>query len=502
MNFTLMKHIISALSIVACCLAATSCDSYLDINDNPNSPSEDLVDASMLFPGAELDFADQYGCRLRYFGGFYSECYCQLPGATNYTPMASFTQTPSQSNGVYRSLCINTLNNVNLVRNISSQKNDWGSYLAATVLRVAAYQVLVDSYGAIPYFEGMNPEITAPHYDDASDVYPELVKELDEALAHASPTDQVCTNFLFQGENAANWIKTANALKLRLLMRMSSAVDVKAQLNALVQDGNFPTKDVAWSGFWQNEAGSANPFYYEEFIGQANQNICLNTALLRTYEDANDARLEAWWSPNSNGEMRGWVSSGVGILQTSQYFSLTGFSRPKVEYSSPVYFITVAETEFFLAEYSLRIANNAAAAKAHYEAAVKASFVTAALGETYAEPVLTAYPFTEATATKVIGIQKWVHLCGVNPFEGYCELRRLKYPAFSEVQGTDIYDFNSDTYSPSKLPAGTIYTPIQVNPEIGPNKLLQRWPFPSSSASANANVPAFAGYTAPIFWAK
>ena len=497
-----MKNNILALALVALGLGFTSCDSYLDINDNPNSPSDKVLDASMIFPGAELNFANQYGCRLRIFGGYYAQYYTQLPGQSNYQPLAGFTQTPSLSNSVYELLCIRSLNNLNIVRNISKNKQDWGSYLAATVLRVASYQVFVDTYGAIPYFEGMNVEITAPHYDEGEVVYPELVKELDDALALASPADQVCTNFIFQGETAASWIKAANALKLRLLMRMSSVTDVKSQLDDLVNNGNFPTKDAQWSGFWQNTAGNTNPFYFEEFYpGRAN-NVCLNTALLRTYEEANDARLGAWWSPNSSGNMQGWVSSATGITSASQYYNSTAYSRPKIDYASPVYFITVAETEFFLAEYYQRIANKPADAKSHYEAAVKASFVTAGLGELYAESVLTAYPYTDATAMKVIGIQKWVHLSGTNPFEGYCELRRLKYPTFGDVQGTDIYNFTSDTYTPSKLPAGTLYTPIQVNPEVGANKLLQRWPFPSSSSSANANVPKFAGYTTPIFWAK
>ena len=497
-----MKKNILALAIVALGLGVASCDSYLDINDNPNSPTEKVLDTSMIFPGAELNFANQYGCRLRVFGGFYAEYYTQLPGTSNYQPMAGFTQAPSLSNSVYRALCINSLNNLNIVRNISKEKQEWGSYLAATVLRVATYQIFIDSYAAIPYFEGMDINNTAPHYDEGEVVYPELVKELDEALNQTSAGDQVCTNFLFQGETASNWIKVANALKLRLLMRMSGVADVKTQLADLVKEGNFPAKDAKWSGFWQNAAGSTNPFYFEEFYPGRQNNVCLNTALMRTFEDAEDARLSAWWNPNASGNMQSWVSSATGITNASQYYNSAAYSRPKIDYASPVYFITVAETEFFLAEYYQRFVNNSAEAKAHYEAAVKASFATAGLSEADATTVLDAYPYADASAIRTIAIQKWVHLSGTNTFEGYCELRRLKNPTFGDVQGTDIYDFTSDTYTPSKLPAATLYTPIQVNAEIGANKLLQRWPFPSSSASANANVPSFAGYTTPIFWAK
>ena len=96
-----MKNNILALALVALGLGVASCDSYLDINDNPNAPSDKVRDASMIFPGAELNFANQYGCRLRIFGGYYAQYYTQLPGQSNYQPLAGFTQTPSLSNSVY-----------------------------------------------------------------------------------------------------------------------------------------------------------------------------------------------------------------------------------------------------------------------------------------------------------------------------------------------------------------------------------------------------------------
>ncbi|MCC8112647.1 MAG: SusD/RagB family nutrient-binding outer membrane lipoprotein [Bacteroidales bacterium] len=498
---TKIFHTMAVALGMAAALGTTSCDSYLDINANPNSPTEDNLDASMVFPGAELAFVTQYGSRLRIFGGYYSQYYAQLPGTSNYLPLNAFTQTGGLSDITYVQLYERALCNLDVVRNLAEADDDMGSYLAATVMRVATFQVLVDCYGTVPYTEALDSSNPMPNYDEGEDIYPALVAELDDALSKAAAGDPVCTNFLFQGETATNWIRTANALKLRILMRMSNAVNVQSQLAALIAEDNFPKGDVYWQDCWANQAGNTNPFYYEEFYPGRQNNISLNVALENTYEDAQDAREAAVWNVNDEDDYQGWVSTAVGITSQSQYFNSTGYSRPNIVYNSPVYFITKAETEFFLAEYEQRY-GSATAAKEHYENAVIASFETCGLSSDEAQLVLYAYPYSASDYMRVIGIQKWVHLAGTNPFEGYCELRRIGYPAFGSVQGDDIYNQSADNFQPMLLPAGTLYTPIQVSSDVGANQLLQRWPLPSSSTSTNTNAPTFLGATTPIFWAK
>ena len=62
-------------------LAATSCDSYLDINESPNSPKESDLNASILFPAAEMNLAGSYGDFLRTGANFTAEDDPDLPHA-------------------------------------------------------------------------------------------------------------------------------------------------------------------------------------------------------------------------------------------------------------------------------------------------------------------------------------------------------------------------------------------------------------------------------------
>lgn len=494
-----MKKILMT-AFVAASLSLASCDSYLDINESPNSPNVGNLDPNLIFPGAEMAFANTYGNYYRITGGYFAQQYAQMFGTSNYLDYSKFIQSAVRSSSAYENVCTRSLQNISTVISMAQESKAPGTILAATVIRVAAYQSFVDCYGEIPYSESLDVLNITPKYDDGKDVYAGLLKELDEAVANVNPSDHVCTNFLLPGATAGEWVKVANALKLRLLMRESNAVDVKAELASLVNENNFPTEDVMWANCWKNESGQANPYYQEEFAtyyGSTQQNVTLNLALYNTMSDSDDPRLEAFFNPNVSGAYTGGVS-GTNF-STSASYKANYFCRPNMAYNSPVYLITLSEIEFFLAEYEARY-GSMANAEAHYTAAVEASFATAGVSDP--STVLAAYPWDSSNWAKCIGIQKWVALSGTNNFEAWCELRRLKYPAMGSVTGDQIYNEVNDDYQPSLLPAGTLYTPIKYNASLGAGKVLQRWPYPESSANRNEKTPAYKGDAAPVFWAE
>ena len=456
-------------------LATTSCNNYLDINESPNSPKEGDLNASILFPAAEMNLAGSYGDYLRITGGYFAQYYVQSFGTSNYLDYSQFQQSATRSSSTYTQLTSRTLKNLQLVREIAAKNESWGDYLAATTLRAFTYQVLVDCYGEVPYTEALDASNPTPNYDDGKTIYTGILAELDEALSLAKASDRVCTNLLFPGQTADPWIKFANALKLKIYSRMGGS---DAQIGAIISEDNLPASDIAFKDCWTTEAG--------HIIGTMQQSAYT------------DGRLKAFFAPNSDGQYVGGIS-GTNF-STSKTYKSTYWCRPVASYDMPVYMITKAETEFFIAEYYART-GNATQAESHYKAAVEASFATAKA--TGANDFLGVYPYDQSNYQKSIGIAKWIALAGVNPFEGYCEIRRLKYPTFGEVKGSDMYNETDDSsYQPDKYKAGTLYTPIKVFGPVGDNQLLQRWPYAESSSARNSKTPAFPGYTTPIFWAQ
>ncbi len=501
---------LTILSTIILGMTVASCDSYLDINQDPNSPTEENMTPSIMMPAAEMGLAATYGNLLRIPGGYFSQHYAHMFGTSNYVDYSQFTMSAVRSSTAYSQLNRVALKNLQTIISLAEKDEDWGTVLAATTLRCFALQTLVDCYGSTPYSEALDISNSSPHYDEGATVYEGILKELDDALAKANAADVVATNFLYKGQNAANWIKFANALKLKILSRESGVANVDTQIAAIISEGNLPTEDVAYTSCWSNETGQMNPYYSEEFstsFGSTQINVTANLALVGTMQlkDANgdvtyeDPRLEAFFAKNSSGEFTGGVS-GTNY-STSDNYKSAYWCRPKMEYNSPVYLITVAETEFFIAEYFAR-QNDASQAAAHYAAAVAASFASA--GVDGADEYLALNPYDQRAYKKVLGIAKWVALAGVNNFESWCELRRLRYPAFGTVTGAQLYNIDTDAFAPQLYQPGTLYTPIQVDGNIGSNHIIERWPFASSSSSSNGNAPKFenADYLKPIFWAQ
>lgn len=506
-----MKKIIFTAAL-ALSLTLASCDDFLDINNDPDSPSSNLVDDGMLMPAVEMNIAASYGDFLRITGGYFAQHYAQITGASNYLPYSKFEMLSNQSDNTYTYLCQRTLANLQTILEKSEASEEWGTYLAATVLRAFTYEVLVDCYGETPYTEALNPDNIAPKYDDGKTVYESIIAELDNALSKATEQSPVCTSFLFPSRSAGEWRKFANALKLKLLMRMAgvedSNIDIREAVAALIAEDNFPDSDIAFSGCWSNATGQRNPFFANEFSTTgATKNIIANQAIIGTMieKDANgavvytDPRLKAFFQPNEDGEYAGGLS-GTNFSGT-QNLGKKHKNQPVVSYDMPICLLSVAEVEFFLAEYCARY--DAGDAAAHYAAAIEASFASA--GVDGADEYLARYPYNAAEWKKTLGIAKWVALAGVNNFEAWCELRRLRFPAFGSSKGSDFYtEGDEKSFDVSKYEWGTLYTPLMVSGPVGDNHVLERFPYAEISVSHNENAPKFTNndYIKPVFWAE
>ena len=503
-----MKKLLIIFAVILS-MGFASCGDWLDINQDPNSPSEEVIkqNPGVLLPAVEMNIATSYGNFLRIAGGFYAQHYAHLNGTSNYVDYSRFQMSATRSSNTYTYLNTRVLQNLQTLRSVAEENEDWGSYLAATVLRAFTYQILVDCYGELPYTEAhQSPEVMQPKYDDGQVIYEGVLAELNAALEKVTSDElSAHSSFLFAAYEERYglsyvfpWIEFANALKLKILMRMADVpgVDVQSQVAALIADDYFPTEDISWAGCWSNALGSQSPFYSEEFRDGPQKNVAANVAILQTMKVSGytDPRLAKYYAN---------TDANPGSISGTQYpgvTKLTNWCRPVVNWDTPVYLITLSEIEFFLAEYYARW-GSATDAAAHYAAAVEASFDTA--GVDGAADYVARYPYDQSNYKKSIGIAKWTALSGVNTFESWCEVRRLNYPAFGTAQGSDFYIQGSDaSFNTSSYEPGTLYTPIMVFGEVGANKLLERFPYAEASTSRNPNAPDFPGYTTPVFWGK
>src|SRR5678809_1271660 len=105
-------------------------------------------------------------------------------------------------------------------------------YNMARIWQAYAFMVLTDTYGAIPYFEGgagLTDQILLPKYDQQQDIYPDLIKVLDEAAAALNASGTVEASDLLYAGNVEKWRKLGYALLLRAGMRLSKIDAATAQ---------------------------------------------------------------------------------------------------------------------------------------------------------------------------------------------------------------------------------------------------------------------------------
>ncbi len=495
------KYFILALTAIA--MVFHSCDDYLDINYDPTLPTDEDLNTSQILPAVEMNLASSYGNYLRIMGGYLSEQYAQRFGTGNYLSLSQFEVKPDATGSLaYKQLYQRVISTGNTALQIASENGEHGTFLAVTVLRAFAYAAMVDCYDSIPYTEA-TAGIKQPKYDGGRTVYDGIIAELDNAISKTKNADIVATNFLFPGEKAEPWIRFANALKLKLYTRLSNVDESVLPKIAELIDAPLPTSDIAFKGCWASSAGGENPFYAGEFGSNFDIqfNVVANVAVIESMKKSGDQRLGAFFTQNDKGDYLGGVS-GTQFSTFAGTYGSASFSRPVMTYDAPLSLLTLAEIEFYKAEYYAR-KGDAANAQTYYESAIRQSFQSA--GVDGADDNIAYYPYDQSNWQKSIGVAKYLALSGVDNFEAWCELRRLRFPAFdTQVAGTDICNDATKNYSPDKYNPCTLYTPIAVSSYIGANSLAERFPHPTESSNANSNCPVnFSGvYKLPVFWAK
>lgn len=165
------------------------------------------------------------------------------------------------------------------------------------------WSAVSDLYGDVFYTEGLRGQdgILFPKFDEQKDVYAALIQNLKNAaqlITEGTEPLDATYDAMYAG-NKSKWVKLANSLRLRLLMRQSDKVDVAAELQAL---SLLPLmSDVADNGaipYYDADRSMASP------MGRANVDpngdfliFRPSKTLIDTLKALKDERLKVWVAP-------------------------------------------------------------------------------------------------------------------------------------------------------------------------------------------------------------
>jgi hypothetical protein len=262
-----MNQFIKLSFIGASVLMLASCKKFVDVNTDPNNATE--TKAQYVFTGAlGTTYRNQVSTAVHIVPATWVGHYAHSTSFTGGGNEKTYEFTTADFNafdGLY-----DNLNDYKYV--IDNADRDGVSFLKdpSNVMQCYVYQELVDMYGDIPYTQALKGrENITPTYTNQKVIYEDLVVRLDSAMARIArttwPTDASITkqDVYFQG-NKTNWIRFANTLKLRILMRQSFMPGrdayITTNINSTLSNG-YLTQNVLCNPGYQNIAGKLNPFY-------------------------------------------------------------------------------------------------------------------------------------------------------------------------------------------------------------------------------------------------
>lgn len=481
-----MKKLVSLIFISL--LVFTSCEDELDINTNPNTPPE--INKGLALSAAEGSIATIIGGDLFNLGGMYAQFYTQAPSAGQYEAIEEYNINTDYANRLWTELYAGALNDLQFVQNESMEDGDTGTYLIATALKAYTFQYLVDLFGDVPYTEALqgNDNIS-PAPTPGGEIYLDLIATIDDALAQYenNPVDsEVGAQDLIYNADMENWIQFANTLKLKLYLRMAYTSQANsAAVMALINENNFLSEDAAFDAFG-DATDKRNPFYEVqiEFLGDVN--TVASNSLFEFYDRNEDPRLQEVFRPNSSGEYAA-IEQGIGLEMGG--IQAQNLSRPDIEPTTPVYYMTVAESYFLQAEALARYADGSGA-KDLYNMGVMQSF--AHYGIEGAAELLAAggaYEFqstgeVEGDVEQII-VQKWASLANVNNIEAWIEAIRTGYPELTTAEEPEYDDGRRIVSLASVLPGDQI--------------LLSLY-YPDQEVQRNNNLTQKENVTQKVWW--
>ncbi|MEM6802866.1 MAG: SusD/RagB family nutrient-binding outer membrane lipoprotein [Bacteroidota bacterium] len=448
--------IIHLIYISLIVIAISSCtDQFEEINTNPNAPID--VESSLLLRHILFDYAEQ----MSYEGFVAGNLLGQYFTAIDFNLFDRHSLTETQFGGNPWPILYTNLRDNEIILE-KAQTDVTAAVYEGPALILKAYMTaaLTDMYGNVPYSEaldGKKGNIT-PIYDEQEDIYwgeKGILDNLDKAILAINTYQGSISldgDILFNG-NLDAWLRFANSLKLKYLMRSSQQRDSRRMVQAIYDEGNFIRENTQNASFDFSNTEPNNFRLATARIGDFNLFIMSET-MEEILDDLDDPRMHVFFRPTSNNpnEFKGLLN-GPDASQTSisvADFSLSGTVFRERTGDLDANYMTAWETYFLLAEAAER-GWITADAQSLYEEGVRLAFEywQTELPTDYLSSGNAAYGQNGANPIEQIITQKWLANI-VNGYEGWIEYRRTGFPQLKTISAS----LNNDLI-PVRLPYPT-----------------------------------------------
>ena len=459
-------------------IALQSCEKdYFDLNENPNQVTTPSL-PSLLSTATHKTGINNYNV------GSITSTYVQYlanPSAAAASDIYQEVDYTGTWDALYYAMAdISDLKNLALTQGSSEYAG------VANILLSYHLSLVSDLWGDAPFSDAFNPNTLTPKYDKQEDLYKSGIVLLDSAIAQLSRTGSTIllstTSDLIHKGVKANWLKTAHALKARMLNKISktSSYNAASVLSALDNAYTSNTDDAGMASFslrnpWaqvsrNNASLTLGGWLSEQFVDHLNGvTYGVFDPRIRKITDPNPVPTHGLWVGTVNGA--GNRPPGNNTVKDECYVDSTS---PWTSDVAPVHIVTYAELKFIEAEAALAAVNPTRAYTA-YLAGINANMdklVVPAGAERTA--YLTAASVGSANLTKVLIMKEKYVATYLNP-EAWNDARRFDY-----------------AYKDFTLPQNAVLSTF-----------IRRLSYPTGERSKNgSNIPNIGSLADKLWWDK
>jgi hypothetical protein len=438
-----------ALALV---LATTlsACDSFLDVNTDPNNPTHVRMEQTLpavlavfhrsILDGNPTEWSTQWLQQWSYNRDNYGYSQIQLYELTSI-------DTDAFWGDLYADVGQETVN----IMAETEKTGDWAYHGIAKFIHAWTMTIATDMYGPIPFTEAFDPLNPDPAYDSEKVVYDaahEMIAEAIDEMQRPSARVPGDNDLLFGGD-MDRWVQLARSVQARLHLRLVKApgenatARAQAALDALA--GGI-TEDATFD--YLGGADARSPMY-----GYRADDWDSSTTISKTFVDLlrglDDPRLAVLARPAEyDGVIRGHVPGQPRNTTGDAFFDegerpdapgvafndsiISKLSNVITEDTVDYVWFSVAELKFIEAEARL-ILSGAAAADAPYRAGIRADMERLDIADATIDAYLAGLPSLTAEANPLEAIITQKYIANFLHLEPYNDYRRTGYPVLQIV---------------------------------------------------------------------
>lgn len=274
-----------------------------------------------------------------------AQIFCQYFSEAEYPGIALYNVPQTNISTAYTSV----LQDCQTVINVSTSPAEIAT---ARILKAYIFWNLTDKFGPIPYAEAL--KAVTPRYSKQEDIYPDLIKELTEAVAQMPASGVQRGDIMYS--DLSQWRKLGNSLRMMMALRLSKKYPAAGgyaatQFNLALTDAagiitsNADNFKVSYVGGGADNAYS-NPFWYTNLQARDNG---LSVPMFNMLSAVSDPRVSVFGSSTTavpygynEGQINAWRQANPGWARV--------FAPNYRLITSPIFVITAAQVYIARAE--------------------------------------------------------------------------------------------------------------------------------------------------------